>query len=51
LYSLYNPPVPELSVANLQTLYTTASAKVSEVEEKRNADKNTIALRQDAFET
>ncbi|SDG43234.1 hypothetical protein [Epilithonimonas hungarica] len=50
VYTLYNPPVASLSVANLQTLYTTAVAKLSEVEEKRNANKNAIALRQTAFE-
>lgn len=50
VYTLYNPPVPSLSVANLQTLYTTAVAKLSEVEEKRNTNKNAIALRQTAFE-
>jgi len=33
VYTLYNPPVANLSVANLQTLYTTAVAKLSEVEE------------------
>lgn len=46
----YNPPVDNLKVVNLQTLYTTASAKLSEVEEKRNANKNAITLRQSAFE-
>jgi len=50
VYTLYNPPVASLAVANLQTLYTTAVAKLSEVEEKRNANKNAIALRQVAFE-
>jgi len=50
VYTLYNPPVASLSVANLQALYTTAAAKLSEVEEKRNANKNAIALRKVAFE-
>ena len=50
VYTLYNPPVASLSVPNLQTLYTTAVAKLSEVEEKRTANKNAIALRQNAFE-
>jgi hypothetical protein len=49
VYSLYNPPVPELTIDSLQNLYTTANAKLTEVEEKRNANKNAIALRQDAF--
>ena len=50
VYTLYNPPVENLKVANLQTLYTTASAKLSEVEDKRNSNKNAISLRQSAFE-
>lgn len=49
-YTLYNPPVPNLMVANLQGLYATANAKLVEVEDKRNANKNAIALRQTAFE-
>lgn len=35
---------------SLQTLYTTASAKLTEVEDKRLANKNAITLRQSAFE-
>ena len=50
VYTLYNPPVENLKVANLQTLYTDASAKLNEVEDKRNANKNAITLRQTAFE-
>ena len=50
VYTLYNPPVDNLKVANLQTLYTTASAKLNELEDKRNANKNAITLRQSAFE-
>ena len=50
VYTLYNPPVDNIKVANLQTLYTTASTKLSEVEDKRLANKNAIALRQAAFE-
>lgn len=50
VYTLYNPPVPELTVANLQALYSTASAKLTEVEDKRNANKNAIALRKTTFE-
>ena len=50
VYTLYNPPVDNLKVANLQTLYTTASAKLGEVEDKRNANKNAITVRQSAFE-
>lgn len=50
VYTLYNPPVANLSVNSLQNLYTTAVAKLSEVEEKRTANKNAIALRQTAYE-
>ena len=49
-YSLYNPPVENITVANLQALYTTATAKLTEVEDKRNANKNAIITRQTAFE-
>ena len=50
VYTLYNPPVDNLKIANLQTLYTNASAKLTEVEDKRHANKNAITLRQSAFE-
>lgn len=50
VYTLYNPPIHNLMVANLQGLYATANAKLVEVEDKRNANKNAIALRQTAFE-
>ena len=50
VYTLYNPPVDNIKVANLQTLYTTASTKLNKVEEKRNSNKNAITLRQSAFE-
>ena len=50
VYTLYNPPIDNLKVANLQTLYTTASTKLAEVEEKRNANKNAITIRQNTFE-
>lgn len=50
VYTLYNPPIPNLTVANLQTLYAAANTKLFEVEDKRNANKNAIALRQTAFE-
>ena len=50
VYTLYNPPVDNLKVTSLQTLYTDASAKLNEVEDKRNANKNAITLRQSAFE-
>ena len=50
VYTLYNPPVENLTVESLQTLYITASAKLTEVEDKRLANKNAIASRQSAFE-
>ena len=50
VYTLYNPPVDNLKVTNLQNLYANASAKLNEVEDKRNANKNAITLRQSAFE-
>ena len=51
VYAQYNPPVENLSITNLQTLYTAALAKLSEVEEKRNAHKNATAQRKLAFES
>lgn len=48
--TLHNPPVDNLKVSNLQTLYTTASAKLNEVEDKRNANKNAVTVRRSAFE-
>jgi hypothetical protein len=50
VYTLYNPPVDNLKIVNLQTLYTDTTAKLSEVEDKRHANKNAITLRQSAFE-
>lgn len=50
VYTLYNPPVESITVKNLETLYTTAVAKLAELEEKRTANKNAIATRQVAFE-
>lgn len=49
-YSLYNPPVDNISVASLQALYTAANAKLTEVGNKKNANKNAIVARQSAFE-
>ena len=50
VYTLYNPPVDNLTIANLQSLYTATNTKLTEVEDKRNANKNAITLRQSAFE-
>jgi hypothetical protein len=49
-YSLYNPPIADITVANLQILYTNADAKLTEVGDKRSANKNAIVARQTAFE-
>ncbi len=49
-YSLYNPPVENISLASLQTLYNNANAKLNEVADKRQANKNAIVARQSAFE-
>lgn len=50
VYSRYNPPVENITIPSLQTLYTNSLAKLNEVEEKRNANKNAIYLRQVGFE-
>jgi len=49
-YSLYNPPVENISLASLQALYTDANAKLIEVGDKKNANKNAIVVRQSVFE-
>lgn len=46
----YNPPVAQITIPALQTLYTTAMAKLSEVEDKRRANKAAIDNRKLAFE-
>jgi len=48
-YSLYNPPIADIKVASLQTLYVDADAKLTEVGDKRSANKNAIVARQTAF--
>ena len=50
VFANYNPPVANLEIANLQTLYTNSLTKLNEVEDKRNANKNAIHLRQVAYE-
>lgn len=50
VYNPYNPPVDNLTIVNLQLLYTTAKAKLTEVEDSRHANKNAITLRQSTFE-
>lgn len=49
-YTLYNPPVPSISVASLETLYTDATASISEVENTRIANKGAIYDRQVLFD-
>lgn len=49
VYTAYNPPVDNLKIANLNTLYTNSLNAVTEVEEKRNANKNAIHTRQQAY--
>lgn len=49
-YTLYNPPIPNLEIANLQTLYTAAVAEIADVENSRIANRAAIANRQIAFE-
>lgn len=50
VYTNYNPPVENLTIANLQTLYTTTLSKLEDVEEKRTTNKSAIHNRQVAFE-
>ena len=50
VYTLYNPPVDNIKVPNLENLHTTATTQLAKVEERRNANKNAITLRQSAFE-
>jgi len=49
-YNLYNPPIADITVPSLQVLYNDANAKLTEVGDKRNANKNAIVARQTAFE-
>lgn len=49
VYTAYNPPVDNLKIVNLNTLYTNSLNSVTEVEEKRNSNKNSIHARQQAY--
>ncbi|MCX8526175.1 hypothetical protein OF897_19865 [Chryseobacterium formosus] len=49
-YSLYNPPIADITVNSLQALYINANAKLIEVGDKRSTNKNAIVARQTAFE-
>ena len=50
VYTAYNPSVENLTLESLNTLYNNALAALSDVEEKRNANKNAIHLRQQDYE-
>ncbi len=49
VYSEYNPPIDNLKKESLNTLYNNALIILSEVEEKRTANKNAIHTRQETF--
>lgn len=49
-FNLYNPPVDELKISNLEALHNDANAKLTEVGNKRSLNKNAIVARQTAFE-
>jgi len=49
-YSFYNPPIGEITVASLHALHLDANVKLTEVGDKRSANKNAIVARQIAFE-
>lgn len=51
VYTAYNPSIDNLKIENLNTLYTTALASLTTVEEKRNANKSAIHTRQQAYES
>ncbi|WP_420551987.1 hypothetical protein [Tenacibaculum aiptasiae] len=51
LYTNYNPPVESLTVENLNLLYANALNAITEAEEKRNAKKNAISVRQEKYNT
>ena len=50
VYQKYNPPVENLKLESLNNLYTAALASLTTLEDKRNANKNAIHLRQQQFE-
>jgi len=50
VYTEYNPSVDNLTLANLNTLYTTAQTAVNEIEDKRIANKQAIHTRQETYE-
>ncbi len=50
VYTAYNPPVENLTIVSLNTLYTDSLALVNEIEEKRSANKIAIHNRKQTFE-
>lgn len=50
VYTEYNPSVENLTLVSLNTLYNSALTSLSQVEEKRNANKNAIHARQQDYE-
>ncbi len=49
VYVSYSPAVPALELPNLQLLYENAILALNKTEEKRNANKNAIYIRQEYF--
>lgn len=49
VFTKYDPPVTQLTIPNLQSLYETSLQEVESVETKRNANKDAIYARQQAF--
>ena len=50
VYTSYNPPIENLKIENLNTLYNNALAIVNETEEKRSTNKIAIHNRKQAFD-
>lgn len=50
VYIEYNPSVENLTLVSLNTLYNSALTSLSQVEEKRNANKNAIHVRQQVYQ-
>jgi len=50
-YTAYNPSIDNLKIPNLTTLYNSALSSLNSVKEKRIANKNAIAVRQDIYES
>ncbi len=50
-YTAYNPSIENLGIPQLTLLYESAVTNLNTVKDKRTANKNAIAVRQNAFET